>query len=60
MPTQHSHLVTQNQQLDVLRRLATTTGHNESQQYPEDRIGDAEQHLDDHAGAQQIQAGRGI
>jgi 3-oxoacyl-[acyl-carrier-protein] synthase III len=43
--------VTQHQQFDILRRLTTTTSHDESQQHSKGRIQSTEEHLDDHAGA---------
>ncbi len=49
LPTQHRNLMPQHQQLDVLRRLATAAGHDESKQHPEGRIHSAEQHPNDHA-----------
>jgi hypothetical protein len=57
LPTQHRHLMTQDQQLDVLRRLTTPTDHDERQQQSEDRRKSAEQHHDDHAGPEQSWAG---
>jgi hypothetical protein len=49
LPTQHRNLMPQHQQFDVLRRLATAAGHDESKQHPEGRIQSAEQHSNDHA-----------
>jgi hypothetical protein len=60
LPTQHRYLVTQDKQLDILRGLAASTSQDQSKQRPKRRVQNAEQHLDDHAGTQQIRAGRGI
>jgi hypothetical protein len=38
LPTQHRYLMTQHQQLNILRRLTTTTDHDESKQQPEARV----------------------
>ena len=44
LPAQHRHLVAKNEKFDVLRRLATPAGHDESEQHPEGRIQSTEQH----------------
>ena len=51
LPPQHRHLMPQHQQFHVFRCLATTTGHDKSQQHPEARVQRTEQHSNDHAGA---------
>jgi len=49
LATQYRHPMTKEEQFDVLRGLATSPGHDESQQHPEGRIQSAEQHPNDHA-----------
>ena len=44
MPTQHRHLMTQHEQFDILRRLATTPSHYQSEQHPEHHIQTREEH----------------
>ncbi len=53
LPTKHRDLVPQHHQIDVLGRFAAATGHDESEQHPEDRVHNRDQHPDDHGVTQQ-------
>ena len=49
LPAKHRHLMAQHQQLDILHRLTTAAEHNQPEYSTHNRVGDRQQHRNDHA-----------